>query len=229
MDVKSEADTTRPEELCYGVCRSCGMRICRPYNVAQTGMKSAVVCDDCWMSAALAYERKETSQSEIARQLGINRASVREKFIHFGLLDDYAYLVQRRRKSKRFRTHYPERAAAATTAWNNTERGREQLQSAAYKAYHREYEQRPEVRARRKEQYNAPQYSERKTTKRVLLSNEQRRERRKASDRSYYQRKLCTKEGRERNRIRAREGMRRLSARRKQERLEFANSGDNTT
>lgn len=157
------AESADPEWLCYGVCQSCGMLICRPANVSQVGMRQAKVCDECWLSAALTYQRKETSLNEIARQFGVNSASVAAKLGRFGVCS----LPPSFRKgntitaenSKRSYQRRREQRDAETYAYRQTERGREQLrefyrrrnQKPERKEYGHEYWRRPEVKARQAE------------------------------------------------------------------------------
>jgi hypothetical protein len=92
-------------EFCYGrLCRSCGMEICRPANVRQYGMRDAVVCDRCWMSAAVAFKAGDTTVKGIARELNVHPKTVRLKFGRAGVLGDrYRDLIEHKNQIDRNR------------------------------------------------------------------------------------------------------------------------------
>ncbi len=73
------------EHFVYGDCQSCWQPITRPKNVGQVGMHNAKVCDACWFEAAFAYSQEETNTGEVARQFGLSRVAVWEKFAGLGV------------------------------------------------------------------------------------------------------------------------------------------------
>lgn len=148
----SDRPTTQEDELCYGVCRSCGMRICRPYNVGQRGMHAAVICDDCFLHAALAYQCKETNMHEIARQFGIAPQTVRSKFARLGIKDATAFRKNARRANHTEGARM--RRSISTLAYRKTARGIEQLRDKNHRGYIKHQE--------RNKEYSRQYYSQNK-------------------------------------------------------------------